>query len=111
MGVPASALRRLMARAAKTALSEGMAVRAGIKEGDVMRGPLAHAMMRSANLSDTTERGYNQLNRLKALLEGLADKSRENPNVRDHIKHVLMLGQLSQVNDAVDQGWRKMMGG
>ena len=68
MGVPASAIRKLIGRAAKTALSEGMLAR----EAAQFPGPLKSAMLRQAALSPKTERGYNQLNRLRALLEGMS---------------------------------------
>ena len=51
MGVPASAIRKLIGRAAKTALAEGMLA----KEAAQFPGPLKSAMLRQAALSPKTE--------------------------------------------------------
>lgn len=107
MGVPASLIRRLMARAAKTALSEGMAVERGAK-GGIMPGLMRQAMMRQANLSNATERGYTQLNRLRALLEGMAGS---NPDNMVGVDAETLMGRLTGVEKATDQKWRKLMGG
>lgn len=121
MGVPASAIRKLIGRAAKTALAEGMLA----KEAAQFPGPLKSAMLRQAALSPKTERGYNQLNRLRALLEGMKSKIPgsafgfdaseadfiKNQALRgDHQKLQSLLMLLGKTETGTDEMWRKLMG-
>lgn len=128
MGVPASAIRKLIGRAAKTALSEGMLAR----EAAQFPGPLKSAMLRQAALSPKTERGYNQLNRLRALLEGMNLKNVQKlanqldvdeigrPLTREAMyksnallgdQRVLgsLLQRLGSTETGTDEMWRKLM--
>lgn len=134
MGVPASAIRRLIGRAAKTALAEGMAVKGAVAKGDVMKGPLVSALMRQAVLSEKTQRGDNQLNRLKALLEGMYKNALHEGSLipdTDHLGRPLtekahsvfmnnnekirgigkLLSSLKKTDEAVGDTWRGLMEG
>ncbi len=117
MGVPASAIRKLIGRSAKTALSEGMLA----KEAAQFPGPLKSAMLRQAALSPKTERGYNQLNRLGAFLEGLYNKSlykdtaamaspKTASRIGDESRQIeKLLKVLGSTEAGTDEMWRKLM--
>lgn len=119
MGVPASAIRRLLGRAAKTALSEGMAAKATPTSAKILK----QALLRQAALAPKTERGYTQLNRLRAFLEAkdskallgaaenMSDRKKIGPLLDDSDVLMGLLKRTGQTERSVDRAWRKLMSG
>lgn len=94
MGYPTSLVRKLIGRAAKNAIEDGLIA----KKATTFTGPLSTALMRQAALSSKTERGFNQLSRIRALLEA-----------QPHPEAASLLTHLNTADSAVSGGWRNLM--
>jgi hypothetical protein len=107
MPVPASAIRKLIAKAAKNYIGAGMEIKKTPSPSRVMRASMARGAFK---YDEGVERGLGQLARLRKLLEGKRGKL-SRPVRAEERDYQRLLGVLGQTEGATDEFWRRLMEG